>query len=83
MHREFFGECLSNLTFDLLFRVLKVKTEIAKEDKLILSIFFKFLIFILPLVQAVVAVLVCFGFVSLTADFQMRNYYFKGKCFSF
>lgn len=56
MHREFFGECLSNPTFDLLFRVLKVKTEIAKEDKLILSIFLKFLIFILPLVQAVVAV---------------------------
>lgn len=46
MYREFFGECLLNLIFDLFFRVFKVKIEIVKEDKFILSIFLKFLIFI-------------------------------------
>lgn len=72
MHKEFLGKCLSNPVFDVLFCVFKVKTEIAKEGKFILNVFFKFLTFILPLVQGGV-VLVCFGLVSLTPDFQVCN----------
>lgn len=68
-YREFFGKCLEGSIFDLFLCDLKA------EEKFILSIFLK-IRDIYNLTCARCCLLVCFGLVSLTSNFQVCNFYY-------